>query len=1287
MRYDTLAPDEAAFKNRNDYTFTPFSVEVEDENLALKGMLCKPKNRSGYYNTPEPPPAKQRIVLHFTAGNLSGGMEALTRDNTRISVPFVIARDGTIYQLFPSRYWSGNLGKGVGNIGTNNAQDKATIGIEIINYGYLVKRGDNLETIYSDPANGKTDPYCKLSQTDAYQKLPQAFRNQDFYASYTSKQYDSLIILLRFLTKKYNIPRVFLDEAKRYETSNDVLNFKGIVSHVNYRGKNQFGGFEKWDVGPAFDWKTVINGVQANQYVPAFAQRDLLVNEDTVTSDDQIEAFLSAPRGLEVTPPDEDLDINFNENSANTGEQQPKKKLYALLVGIDKYENFPLHGCVNDMNAMKKYLSQKTDFDHQILTIQDKNASKSAVVKAFSEHLGKATANDTVFFYFSGHGTQEDADPIWKNETDEGLECFVCYNGNTTKSADFLFADKELRYLLHEVSEKTGAHIAVMFDCCHSGDNTRNLAAEVFRGKDTFVRRVYERASDFFSKRDWKDFIFSDKIDYKSVKNKNLSDFLPEGTYIQMSACESDEVALEVSGRGVFTSNFLQVLEKAGGDISYESLRSRVRQYMKFGFDQKPKISAVGNSGLLNTIFLNQLADIRKSAGEMIFNQTKNSWLLNLGAMHGAKEGMQVQIINPENAASTITAVIGEVFIDHAIIDSKDKSLKKDAVYKVLTDNLMVEKVQLFLNNVDGNQSELNALVKKLLTDSGGYYVFVEDELEADFTLHIQAGQCFVTRPKDQFRPLFLPVQLDDINKESLITSALKTISKWKFIQNLENKGQNSVNSDLLKIEVSQIKTNGSDTKLKISDHTVSPYYEKTEKGWKGALKIKVTNQSDRKLYFSAYYLPNNFSVSLDLMNDHATLLEPGKSVFLAYKQKEEIPYYLERIVLEYNWPKSVETIKFLVSSKEFDPEGFVQAGLPLPPLSNDIDKKREWSRKAFGEEESEESVNLDIWQTQKLSLEYANPEYNKVSKSWLDKILNYKPLAEFAFGLYYDVVPDEFGEPTALLKPELIVPPGEKGFLDDAKLLVANEIESWRRDRQYQQVKDKRTRIVAEGDSWFLYPFFVQEILDHLAILYAVKSLAAGGDTLEDIMKQDDYLATIKTEKPKFFLVSGGGNDILGKQFKDHLNNGANIPAGSPAQDYLKDTIWKKIDQIHGWYVQMFNKIRLEFPELPVIIHGYDYPIPVDTTQTPNKTSWLGKYMIEKGIGGQDVREKIIKFLIDRFNEKMKTLADDNRKIYFIDLRNTVMNKSEWYDEIHPTSDGFRQIAIKFQSELKELV
>ena len=42
----------------------------------------------------------------------------------------------------------------------------------------------------------------------------------------------------------------------RFKTTDQVISFKGIVSHVNFRK-------DKFDIGPAFDWERVIQSVQA----------------------------------------------------------------------------------------------------------------------------------------------------------------------------------------------------------------------------------------------------------------------------------------------------------------------------------------------------------------------------------------------------------------------------------------------------------------------------------------------------------------------------------------------------------------------------------------------------------------------------------------------------------------------------------------------------------------------------------------------------------------------------------------------------------------------------------------------------------------------------------------------------------------------------------------------------------------------------------------------------------------------------------------------------------------
>ncbi len=79
----------------------------------------------------------------------------------------------------------------------------------------------------------------------------------DYFGAFTDAQYDSTIVLLRYLTARYGIPRAFLPTDARYETKTDHAGFRGIVSHVNYRKTG------KTDIGPAFDWDRVIGGVQA----------------------------------------------------------------------------------------------------------------------------------------------------------------------------------------------------------------------------------------------------------------------------------------------------------------------------------------------------------------------------------------------------------------------------------------------------------------------------------------------------------------------------------------------------------------------------------------------------------------------------------------------------------------------------------------------------------------------------------------------------------------------------------------------------------------------------------------------------------------------------------------------------------------------------------------------------------------------------------------------------------------------------------------------------------------
>jgi N-acetylmuramoyl-L-alanine amidase len=253
MNYTKIPAHEADFRAKGvdsdgkKFILKPFQVAIPGTSESFEVMSCKRDNgdSSFYYNETIP---KQRIVVHYTAGYLKGDIAALTKPNNHVSTPFVVARDGTIYNLFSSKSsWSYHLGPGAQ--GGNKPMSSGAVAIELSNLGYLRPQGQNLITYMSGDA-----PYCTLADEDAYVKTKTPFRGYTYFAAFTDAQYKSLINLLRYLTKTYAIPATFLPEPQRYDVYKDVASFKGITTHVNYQPQS----YGKWDIGPGFDWARVI---------------------------------------------------------------------------------------------------------------------------------------------------------------------------------------------------------------------------------------------------------------------------------------------------------------------------------------------------------------------------------------------------------------------------------------------------------------------------------------------------------------------------------------------------------------------------------------------------------------------------------------------------------------------------------------------------------------------------------------------------------------------------------------------------------------------------------------------------------------------------------------------------------------------------------------------------------------------------------------------------------------------------------------------------------------------
>ena len=170
------------------------------------------------------------------------------------------------------------------------------------------------------------------------------------------------------------------------------------------------------------------------------------------------------------------LTLSFSFLAGHTLAQPPalKPKRLALLIGVNQYKyhtNFQdLKGCVNDVKRFADLLTTKYGFataDVKVLT--DAQATHDGIVNAFRSHLvSRASAGDTVVFYYAGHGSRA-PDP---SEPSGFEQTIVPSDSRDPAGKVFDITDKELRALFGELRQKTSEITAIM-DSCHSGTAIR----------------------------------------------------------------------------------------------------------------------------------------------------------------------------------------------------------------------------------------------------------------------------------------------------------------------------------------------------------------------------------------------------------------------------------------------------------------------------------------------------------------------------------------------------------------------------------------------------------------------------------------------------------------------------------------------------------------------------------------------------------------------------------------------------------------------------------------------
>lgn len=649
-------------------------------------------------------------------------------------------------------------------------------------------------------------------------------------------------------------------------------------------------------------------------------------------------------------------------------------KLYALLVAVNHYPNTPgaqLAGPIGDLEKIEDYLTQSYTKDlFSSIHIQkltspatdpDDLPSKSNIVQGFTQFLGQAKAGDTVLFYYSGHGVREKTDikAFSRAEIDGFIANITAYdfNINEANTGQSLLSDKELRYLIRKLAEDENgqpkAHVVTIFDCCHSGDNTRG-GEDIEEG--AIAREIVRKAIPGRTKEG---FIFytDPTVVAKFNAGAPLNELLPLGAHVMLAACREVELAWEYPDvGGAFTDALVNVLKKHEGQISYQELHSRILSQMRFFFNkdkevrdqrQVPQLFVQGISPEAHYHqFLSNVPQERKGAFPVEYALRDNEWRLGAGALHGInpnqqEQGNSVVVYDPKTPTLEFPAKIIKVYPDHSTLSWPQAVPASNGNWYAKVEGLCIPPINIYLSG-DAQGVEFARLGLSRLTQktASAWFREVADESQADYVLDARNGHWFTQYPFD-YRPLLIPIrylengQLLD-NKWVTVFEDFEQMAKWHYLKNLEY-FSSAANAQRLRddwpIELRVF--------LKVSENAEERVFPKdgqfliplTLAEPQKSIRFELENRSDQLLYCSLAFMDYQFGFdSTGIMMQAQQGLEKN-AVF--YSREDEEGRYIQcgpgDYVKAYHWPGEEYYLKLIVSRTPFKLESFDMRSLPLP--------------------------------------------------------------------------------------------------------------------------------------------------------------------------------------------------------------------------------------------------------------------------------------------------------------------------------------------------------------------
>jgi len=473
---------------------------------------------------------------------------------------------------------------------------------------------------------------------------------------------------------------------------------------------------------------------------------------------------------------------------------------YAILIGINAYQDKPLKGCVRDVQNIKTYLEGVLNPIHiQMFTATESANPESSsptedpmlwptyhnVTSALEKITSSAKTGDFVYIHYSGHGTRGEPCSEFSNNSTGDL-ALVLLDGGKESHVRYLWGPR-LAISLKAMVDK-GLVVTLVLDCCFS--------ASVYR-RDPGIRFLpYDAEVDLKFPLDPEKSLGDGAGGPASRDASMLPNWLinPDGCAI-LVACgpheEAGELKLEDERiHGALSYFLLGILNEYNGfSKNHKDMYDRLRaEFRKYRLHQNPVLygnKGQGFFGHTNTKIITPTVPITETRG--------SSLELQAGQAHGVCDGDQffVYLLSSTEAdsGSKGDTMIARVIRTRALtsdlepLDMTPTHVRIEGTTKALT-RMSLRKFPIRLATDLPYRDEWPTALEERSLD-----VHNDDGRLFSFHITLNTSKEYEILDKSGQKIINLPTMTQDQTDVSSVCDIMEHLAKFALVRDLANMG------------------------------------------------------------------------------------------------------------------------------------------------------------------------------------------------------------------------------------------------------------------------------------------------------------------------------------------------------------------------------------------------------------------------------------------------------------------------------------------------------------------